>query len=64
MSIDHKPTVIEELHETVRRIQAGIRDPEAAKEAIAILAKEREELRKRIGTVDLAVPLIRDARNQ
>jgi hypothetical protein len=52
-----------ELEEAVERLRIGARDPKAAKESLAILEREREELRKTIGVVEVAVELIRDARD-
>lgn len=40
------------------------RDPEMVRKACERMDKMREELRARIGTVDVAVELIRDARDQ
>lgn len=57
-------TAQHELEEAVERLRTGARDPEAAKASLAILEREREELRKKIGTVEVAVDLIRDARDQ
>lgn len=55
--------VKQELDETIARLMQGIRDPEAAKQARQRMDRMREELRQRIGTVEVAVELIRDARN-
>lgn len=41
----------------------GIRDPEAIRKACEEMDRMREELRKRIGTVSVAVDFVRDARN-
>ena len=40
------------------------RDPETMRKAIEDMNRSREETRSRIGTVNVAVDLIRDARNQ
>ena len=40
------------------------RDPEMVRKACERMDRMREELRARIGTVDVAVDLIRDARDQ
>jgi hypothetical protein len=53
-----------ELQEAVERLTRGVRDPAAARQACARMDRMREELRERIGTVEVAVELIRDARDQ
>jgi hypothetical protein len=55
---------MKELQEAVDRLVKGERDPEAMRQACERMDQMREELRKRIGTVEIAVDLIRDARNQ
>ncbi|MFN0055759.1 MAG: hypothetical protein ACKV0T_26750 [Planctomycetales bacterium] len=52
-----------EIDEAVERVVKGVRDPEAARLACERMDRDREELRKRIGTIEVAVELIRDARN-
>jgi len=60
------------LSEAQRELEAAIaqaslpmhqRDQEAVRKACERMDRMREELRSRIGTVDLAVELIREARN-
>ncbi|HVC97063.1 MAG TPA: hypothetical protein VND64_25515 [Pirellulales bacterium] len=53
-----------ELEEAIDRLVKGIRDPEAVRKACERMDQMREELRERIGTVEVAVDLIRDARDQ
>jgi hypothetical protein len=55
---------IKELEKAVDRLVKGERDPEVMRQACERMDQMREELRKRIGTVEIAVDLIRDARNQ
>jgi hypothetical protein len=43
---------------------AGIRDSDAMDRAFAEMDRLREDLRQKIGTVDVAVDLIRDARDR
>ncbi len=57
------PTV-HDLQVVVENLAKGIRDPEVARKARERMDLEREELRKRIGTTDVAVDLVRDARDQ
>ncbi len=52
-----------ELKEAIERLMKGIRDSEATRRACERMDRTREEIAKRIGTVDVAVELIRDARN-
>jgi hypothetical protein len=53
-----------ELQEAIRRLASGVRDPEIMRNACARMDPMREELRERIGTIEVAVDLILDARNQ
>ena len=62
VSID--TSIMTELQETADRAAKGIRDPEAMRKALGRLNVAREELRKRVGTLDVAVDLIRSARDQ
>jgi hypothetical protein len=52
-----------ELEEAVDRLIKKIRDPEAARRARERMDRMREELAQRIGTVEVAVELIREARD-
>src|SRR5690348_1897218 len=65
MSIDTTTTAEakREVDEAVERLLKGVRDPDAARRACERMDREREELRKKIGTIEVAVDLIRDARN-
>jgi hypothetical protein len=64
MSTDTATTGKHELEEALDRVATGKRDPERMRRAVAELNRSREETRKRIGTVEAAVELIRDARDQ
>jgi hypothetical protein len=55
---------LKELQDAVDRLVKGERDAEVMRQACERMDQMREELRKRIGTVEIAVDLIRDARNQ
>jgi hypothetical protein len=55
---------IKDLQDAVERLIKGIRDPEIIRKACDDMDRMREETRQRIGTVEVAVELIRDARNQ
>lgn len=63
MSITALPDASQELQEAIDRLIRGERDPEAIRKACERMDQMREELRQRIGTVELAVDLIREARN-
>ncbi len=52
-----------ELQEAVRRLAKGAPDIKAMRSACARMDRMREELRDRIGTIEVAVDLIRDARD-
>jgi hypothetical protein len=69
MATVEKPSAIPhallaEMQERAERASRGIRDPEDARKACERMDRMREELRQRIGETDLAVELIREARNQ
>ncbi|MGO9465985.1 MAG: hypothetical protein ACLQVF_17735 [Isosphaeraceae bacterium] len=53
-----------ELQVAVDRVLKGIRDPEAMRHAAERMDRMREEMRMRVGNVDLAVPLIRETRDE
>jgi len=63
MSSEISSSALTELRETLARVQAGVRDPQAMRQACERMDRNREELRKKVGTLDMAVELIRDARN-
>lgn len=52
------------IDEALARAENGERDIEKMAKAIEEMNRMREELRQRIGTLNVAVDLIRDARNQ
>ncbi|HQU44018.1 MAG TPA: hypothetical protein PK867_14460 [Pirellulales bacterium] len=58
------PELIQRLQEQMEKVAKGIRDPQEMRQALENMNRTREELRQRTGTVDVAVNLIRDARNQ
>ena len=63
MSIDTASTTMQHLHEILAHLNGAL-DPATAKRSLAELEREREELRKKIGTIEMAVDLVRDARDQ
>ena len=57
-------TVDPEVQVAVDRVLKGIRDPQAMCRAAERMDQMREEMRLRVGNVDLAVPLIRETRDE
>jgi hypothetical protein len=53
-----------ELEDAVARLSSRSRDPQSVRRACERMDRMREELRQRIGVVEMSVDLIRDARNQ
>ncbi|HUQ71050.1 MAG TPA: hypothetical protein VM165_16095 [Planctomycetaceae bacterium] len=64
MSTDTATTAQHELDEAIARLLSGVRDPVAGRKAREDMDRMREETCQRIGTVDVAVDLVRDARDQ
>jgi hypothetical protein len=54
----------QQLDEAIARLMTGKRDPEAAKRSRERMDRMREEIRKKHGTLDIAVPYIRELRDQ
>lgn len=54
---------IRNLNEAILRMMACARDREAGRKAREEMNRTREEIRRRMGTLDVAVELVRDARN-
>jgi hypothetical protein len=48
----------------IDRVLKGARDPEAMRLAAERMDRMREEMRQRVGNVDLAIPLIRETRDE
>ncbi|HEV7225919.1 MAG TPA: hypothetical protein VGN42_24645 [Pirellulales bacterium] len=66
MSTEHaiSAELLHDLEIALTRAMTDERDPDEMRKAIEDMNRMREELRQRIGTVNIAVDLIRDARNQ
>jgi hypothetical protein len=62
MSID--TSIMAELQDAIDRIERGVRDPDFMRQACIDMDREREELRRQVGELDIAVELIRDARDE
>jgi hypothetical protein len=56
--------LLAEMQERADRAAKGLRDPEDARKASERMDRMREELREKVGETDLAVELIREARDQ
>jgi hypothetical protein len=57
------PEVMAELQAAVDKAAKGIRDPEAMRKACERMDRTREDIRKRCGVMDFAVPTIRALRD-
>jgi hypothetical protein len=57
-------TVDPEVQASIDRVLKGIRDPKAMRQASERMDRMREEMRRRVGNVNLAVPLIRETREE
>lgn len=66
MSIDTASSaeLVQRLHERLEQVAKGICDQDEMREGAERMDRMREELRKRIGIVNVAVELVRDARDQ
>ena len=53
-----------EVQAAIDRALAGVRDPDSMRQAAERMDRMREEMRARVGNVNLAVPLIRETRDE
>ncbi len=53
-----------ELEKTIQNLIQGIRDPDAMDRAAQEMDEGREEIRRRLGDLDLAVELVRESRDE
>lgn len=53
-----------ELQEAIRQAMSGVRDPEEMRRACERMDRMREEVRRREGVLDIAVPAIRELRGE
>ena len=56
--------LLAEMRERADRAAKGIHDPEDARKACERMDRMREEFRQRVGETNIAVGLIREARDQ
>ncbi len=57
------PKVMAELQEAADNAAKGIRDPESMRQACERMDRRREEIRRKHGLLDIAVPSIRELRD-
>lgn len=62
MSTETPTTARHELEEVIANLAKGKRDPQAMRKAAVDMDTLREEIRKRHGLLDIAVPYIRELR--
>jgi len=53
-----------EVQAAVDRVLEGVRDPDSMRRAAERMDRMREEMRQRVGNVNLAVPLISETRDE
>lgn len=58
------PEFVAELQTAIDRLVKDIRDPVAMDRACERMDRMREEMRRRVGRVEVAVDLIREAREE
>jgi hypothetical protein len=69
MSIDIQstgvpPQLMADLEDAARYAASGVRDPEVMRRACERMDRMREELRKKVGEMNVAVDLIREVRDE
>lgn len=65
MSAATLPTIDQELDEILAKLVKGEpRDPEAVRLACERMDRMREEIQKNVGLVEIAIPAIRELRDQ
>lgn len=67
MGIVENPAMITtdpEVQAAIDRAIEGVRDTDSMRRAAERMDRMREEMRARVGNVDLAVPLIRETRDE
>ena len=58
------PEVMAELQEAADRAAKGIRNPEITRQSRARMDRRREEIRRKHGDLNIAVPAIRELRDR
>ena len=57
------PEIMAELEEAARRAAAGIRDPDAMRQACERMDRLSEDVRRKHGVLDIGLPAIRELRD-
>lgn len=58
------PELMAELEEAVDQIMKGVRDPDAMDRAAQEMDEGREEIKRRLGELNIAVELVRETRDE
>lgn len=58
------PEVIADLEEAARYAASGARDPDVTRQAAESMDRMREELRRKLGEMNVAVDLVREVRDE
>jgi succinate dehydrogenase/fumarate reductase flavoprotein subunit len=58
------PELLAAMQEAADKAAGGVRDPEDMRQALEALNRLREEIRRRHGLFDIAVPAIRELRDR
>lgn len=58
------PEIMAEMQEAVRLAMSGVRDPEVMRKACESMDRQREEIRRKHGVLDIGVPAIRELRGE
>jgi hypothetical protein len=65
MTTETIPSIDQELDDVLAKLVKGERrDPEAVRLACERMDRMREEIQKRVGIVDIAIPAIRELRDR
>lgn len=63
--VDRATTLdLDDLERTVQNLIKGVRDPKAMDEGAREMDQGREEIRQRLGELDLAVEMVRESRDE
>jgi hypothetical protein len=58
------PELMADLEDAARYAALGVRDPEVMRRACERMDRMREELRKKVGEMNVAVDLVREVRDE
>jgi predicted DNA-binding antitoxin AbrB/MazE fold protein len=57
------PELLEEVRNSIQTALSNVRDPEVMRQAAERMDREREEIYKRTGLVDVVLPILREIRD-